>query len=187
MNIVKGFLGILLSLFFSLAAQAALLLEFKAQQDSGDLSFSGTERSFISNGQGLKVGYMGHNILAGIIVDQNRTQFNESLPGQSGKIFSGGGIGTFLGFHFWDRLRIETTYLNSALEPNSNDNFRYFGQYFSYGLGFRLWKGLMLNMSQFNNQYTQSENDETGLTQGLNTNIKTSGRSLSFSYIFVIR
>lgn len=130
---------------------------------------------------------MGNYILAGLNLDQNRTYFNQDFPSQSGKIYSGGGIGTFLGFHFWDRLRIETTYLNSALEANSNDKFRYFGQYFAYGIGFRPWKGFMLNYSKFNNQYTQSENDETGLTLGLPDNIKTSGESLSLSYIFVIK
>ena len=127
------------------------------------------------------------SILVGLDKISSKTYFNEGFSSQTGKIYSGGGIGTFLGFHFWDRLRVETTYLNSALEANSNDEFRYFGQYFSYGLGLRLWKGFMLNYSKFNNQYTQSENDETGLTLGLSNNIKTEGESISLSYILVIK
>ncbi|MAZ49632.1 MAG: hypothetical protein CME65_13815 [Halobacteriovoraceae bacterium] len=184
---MKGFLATLLSFCFFSSAQAALLLEFKSKHENGSLHLLGTKQSFNSFGQGLKIGYMGNYILTGLSFDQNRTYFNEGFSSQTGKIYSGGGIGTFLGFHFWDRLRVETTYLNSALEANSNDEFRYFGQYFSYGLGLRLWKGFMLNYSKFNNQYTQSENDETGLTLGLSNNIKTEGESISLSYILVIK
>ena len=187
MNTVKGFLVILLSSFLATEAKANLLLEFKQQFIEGELKFSQTERTFQSQGQGLKIGYMGKYILAGIIIDKNQTKFNNSFGTQSSTSYSSGGIGTFLGFHFWDRLRIETTYLNSALEPNSNSSFRYFGQYFSYGLGFRIWKGLMINANQFTNHYTQSEDDDIGTTNGLSQNIKTSGQNISLSYIFVIR
>ena len=101
------------------------------------------------------------------------------------KKYNGGGVGSFLGFHFFDSFKIWTGYLNSTLEPTSNRDFRYFGQHVSFGLGLRVYQGLMINAEGFRNQYTQEENDETGKTRGLDDNIKTEGQIYYLSYIFI--
>ena len=73
--------------------------------------------------------------------------------------------------------------MNSSLEPIDNNSTRFFGQYVSLSLGYRIHNGLMLNYTEFRNQYTQIEDDDTGKTEGLTKNIRESGGNLSLSYI----
>lgn len=176
----------LLLFFLCQNIQAALLLEPRFSRDTGQLSVTNTKTNYTANGYGLDIGYMGDYFLAGLTLDKSLFIFDESFDSNNDDRFDGGGIGTFLGFHFLDRFRLQTTYMNSTLESTSNKNFRYFGQYFSFGLGVRLIDGLMLNYARYNNQYTQQEDDSTGKTSGLSSNIKTTGHVISLSYILVI-
>lgn len=186
-NIEKGFLAILLSLLTSNFAKAAFLVEPKYQIHNGQLKVAQTKTSYNAEGAALNIGYMGEYFLAGLSLEKSRFVFDDPFASLTGKIYDGGGVGTFIGFHLWDRIKIETTYLNSTLEANSNSNSRYFGQYFAFGIGLRLWRGLMLNMQYYENQYTQLEDDITGKTQGLNSHIKTAGNIVGLSYFFAIK
>ncbi|MDH5414594.1 MAG: hypothetical protein OEW87_10690, partial [Flavobacteriaceae bacterium] len=94
-------------------------------------------------------------------------------------------IGTYIAFHFWDFFRIWTGYLNSTLEPKGNNNYRFFGQHISIGVGFRLYDGLMLNFQDARNQFTQLEDDITKKTSGLASNIKTEAQSIGLSYVLL--
>ena len=182
MNIKLVFLVILLNQ----NCFAALLLEPRLQVYQGSLKVGSEQSDFLGQGQGLDLGYMGEHFLFGITLEKNHYRFQESFLDRNTKSYHAGGIGTFIGYHFLDRLRIQTTYINTSLEPTTQKNFRYFGQYFAYGLGLRLSKGLMFNLIQFNNTYTQKEEDETGQTNGLVSNIRSHGQSAYLSYIFAI-
>ena len=131
----------------------------------------------------LNLGYLGEAFMMGIALEQGQFSYDSNVFTQGYKHFDGGGVGTFLGFHFFDRIKLWTTYLNSTLEPTKNKDIRYFGQFISFGLGLRLHDGLLLNLTSFSNHFTQEENDDTGKTNGLATNIKTQGQSLGLSYI----
>jgi hypothetical protein len=183
MNIKLAFLAILLSQ----SSFAALLLEPRLILDQGSLEVASESTSYTSQGTGIDIGYMGDYFLAGITIERNTARFEDPFLGNSFNNYSQGGIGTFMGFHFYDRFRLQTTYINTSLEPSSNRSIRYFGQYFAFSLGLRIYDGLMLNVNSYNNVYTQLEDDNTGLTTGLTNNIKTRGNALYFSYIFAIQ
>jgi hypothetical protein len=134
---------------------------------------------------GLNTGYLGENFMVGLTIEKGQYEFDSELTSAGHKKFDGGGLGSFIGFHLYDRVKIWTGYLNSSIEPTSNNNIRYFGQQVSFGLGYRLHEGLMLNLQSFSNQFTQIESDITGKTTGLARNIKTSGHSLSASYFLI--
>lgn len=134
---------------------------------------------------GAHVGYLGDNFMAGLTFENGEYNAGSTISETGSNRFKGGGIGTFLGFHFLDRWKIWTGYLNSALEPTNNRDKRYFGQHASVGIGYRLWEGLMFNFESFQNVYTQVEDDITGITDGLDQKIKTQGVSYSLSYILV--
>lgn len=186
-NTEKGCLAILLSFLTSNFANAAFLVEPKYQIHNGQLKVAQTKTSYNAEGGALNLGYMGDYFLAGVSLEKSRFVFVDPFATQTGKIYDGGGVGTFIGFHLWDRIKIETTYLNSTLEPNSNSDVRYFGQYFAFGISLRLWRGLMLNMQHYENQFTQFEDDTTGKTQGLDSHIKTSGNIVGLSYFIAIK
>lgn len=150
--------------------------EFEAGNESGRL---------IGHVYGLNLGYLGDYFMIGVTLETGKYDYDKNVSSDNTAKFDGGGVGTFLGFHVWDRWKIWTGYLNSTLEPTNNRSTRYFGQHVSYGLGYRIVDGLMLNLYEFRNQFTQYEDDTTGLTGGLSTKIKTSGTNLSLSYILI--
>lgn len=133
----------------------------------------------------LNLGYLGEYFMIGLGLERGHYVLNRDATPSDGSFFEGGGVGTFIGFYFLDKFRIITNYLNSNLEPINNNNQRYFGQHIAIGLGYRLYDGLMLNYHSFNNYYTQLEDDDTGKTTGLDTNIRTKGQALSLSYILI--
>jgi len=150
--------------------------EFETGNDTGKISASM---------YGANIGYIGKYFMAGFSVENGSLSSDSTLTSSGSKEFQGGGIGTYMGFHFLDKWKIWTGYLNSALEPNNNNDIRYFGQHVSFGLGYRVWEGLIINIEGFRNQYTQQEDDITGKTQGLDTKIKTNGASYFLSYFLV--
>lgn len=164
-------------------AQAKFMLEPTITYSQG--SFSVADRSGDFNGKtfGLRTGYLGQYFMAGLSIEKGQYFYDDTLTTNSYEQYDGGGIGTFIGFHFLDRFRILTSYMNSSLEPIDNNSTRFFGQYVSLSLGYRIYDGLMLNYTEFRNQYTQIEDDDTGETEGLTNNIRESGGSVSLSYI----
>lgn len=150
--------------------------QFSAGENSGDL---------VGRVYGLNLGYLGEYFMIGFTVETGKYDYDRSVSSNNTTKFDGGGVGTFLGFHLWDRWKVWTGYLNSTLEPTNNNDTRYFGQHISYGLGYRLYKGLLINIYEFKNQFTQLEDDTTGKTTGLESNIKTSGVNFSLSYLFI--
>ena len=191
MNIKKEFLVITtIKCFFILiisikAASAAFMVEPSINYYSADFEVSDRSGSFTGKVAGLNLGYMNENFMVGITLEKGSYEFDSDLTTEGYENFDGGGIGTFISFIFWDRIRVWTGYLNSTLEPTDNSDFRYFGQHFSYGIGSRIVDGLLFNYKMFSNQFTQEENDTTGKTTGLDSNIKTNGSSFSLSYILV--
>lgn len=189
MNFKKGFLGLLTKvlffLLFPIYASASFIVEPSYNIYSGKFK-SGDERGKLTGHvYGLNLGYLGEVFMAGITLETGKYSYDKNVTTESTSKFDGGGVGTFLGFHLWDRLKLWTGYLNSTLEPTSNKDIRYFGQHISYGLGIRLFDGLMLNLYEFKNQFTQIEDDTTGKTGGLDPKIKTYGTNLSLSYILI--
>lgn len=134
---------------------------------------------------GVNFGYLGEYFMAGVSIETGKYQYDNHVTVEKYRKFDGGGAGTFVGFHIFDRIKLWTGYLNSTLEPIDNNDIRYFGQHFSYGIGYRIYDGIMLNLYEFKNQFTQIEDDNTGKTNGLNPSIKTQGSNLSISYILV--
>jgi hypothetical protein len=152
---------------------------------SGDFEVSERSGEFTGKVANLNLGYMNKSFMIGITLEKGDYEYDSELTENDYKKFDGGGVGTYIGFIFFDRIRLWTNYLNSTLEPKSNNDIRYFGQSFTYGLGYRIVDGLLINYQVFSNQFTQIEDDSTGKTQGLESNIRTQGNSLSLSYILV--
>lgn len=172
-------------LFFINTAYASFLVEpqyhaytgtFSAGQEKGDLS---------GKVMAINLGYLGNHFMIGFSIEKGQYTYDSNLTSDKYTHFNGGGVGSFIGFYFLDHFKIWTGYLNSTLEPTSNNDTRYFGQHVSLGIGYRVYEGLMLNLQGFKNQFTQMESDITGKTTGLDTNIKTDGHSLALSYILV--
>ena len=149
---------------------------FSAGEESG---------SFTGEVYGLNLGYLGDYFMAGVTLEKGIYTYDSNVTSTGDTKFDGGGVGTFLGFHLLDKFKIWTGYLNSTLEPVSKSDKRYFGQHFSYGLGYRIYNGLMINIYEFKNQFTQLEDDSTGKTTGLTPTLKTTGLIYSLSYIFI--
>ncbi len=151
-------------------------------------SYSVADRSgdFTGKVGGLNLGYMGEFFMAGLALEKGDYEYDSTITESGYTQFTGGGVGTYIAFHFYDRIRLWTGYLNSTLEPKDNDDFRYFGQHISVGLGLRVVDGFLINFTDFRNHFTQIEDDTTGKTTGLTNNIKTSGQSWSISYIIVL-
>ena len=148
--------------------------------ERGDLkgSLSGESTS-------LNAGYLGDYFMAGVTAEIGNFHYSSTIMDEKFTVFTGGGIGTYLGFHFFDRLKLWTGYLNSTLEPKSNEDFQYFGQQITFGLGIRLWKYLLLNYEVHNNYFTQYEDESTGATEGLETNIREKKRSIGLSAFLI--
>ncbi|MCO4755385.1 MAG: hypothetical protein KC478_12960 [Bacteriovoracaceae bacterium] len=134
---------------------------------------------------GLNVGYIGNYFLAGLSFELGNFKYSKSITDDNYTLFKGGGVGTYMGFHFFDRVKLWTGYLNSSIEPKGNDDFQYFGQQVSFGLGIRIWKYILLNYEVYNNYFTQVESDVTGKTEGLDTNIRTKKESIGLSAFFI--
>lgn len=183
-NRTNYFFYILIVLSLSHQAYAKFMLEPHIDNISGDFSIvSGGEGSMNGTSTGLRAGYLGQYFLAGINFERGHFTYDSNVTSNGNRYFAGGGFGTYLGFHFLDRWRIWTAYLNSALEPVSNSKIRYFGQQASLGVGYRVSGGWMLNYEYLNNTFTQIEDDTTGKTSGLTQNIRVVGYSLSLSFI----
>lgn len=150
-------------------------------------SFQSGENSGDFNGRifGTNVGYLGEYFMAGLTFERGQYTSDSDLTTNGYEKYDGGGIGTYLGFHFLDLYKLWTGYLNSALEPTANKDIRYFGQHVSFGFGWRIWEGLLINVEGFRNVYTQQEDDITGKTEGLETNMRTEGTSYFLSYFLV--
>ena len=140
---------------------------------------------FNGTGFGLNLGYAGNRFFIGLNLERLELKFQDHFTNENFETFIGGGVGSFMGFQLFDRIKIWTTYLNSTLEPVSNKKIRYFGQYYAIGLGLRLIDGLMLNAQSFTNHYTQIEDDTTGKTSGLDKNLATFGQSYGLSYLLL--
>lgn len=133
----------------------------------------------------MNVGYIGDYFLAGLNFELGNFTYSDNITDDGYTHFKGGGVGTYLGFHFYDRIKIWTGYLNSSIEPKSNDDFRYYGQQVSFGIGYRVWDFVLLNYEVFRNYFTQYEDDTTGKTQGLEQNIKTEMQAISLSMFLI--
>jgi hypothetical protein len=176
---------ILLSFLFLNTAYARFLVEPAYHHYVGTFSAGTEDGDFSAKVTSLNLGYLGENILLGFTFEKGQYTFDSNVTTDAYSNFDGGGVGTFIGFNFWDRFKIWSSYLNSSLEPTANNDIRYFGQHVSFGFGYRVYEGLMLNLQSFRNQYTQKEDDVTGKTTGLDTNIKTEGYSYFLSYILI--
>lgn len=194
MNTLKEFtvsrtntnLIIALIMGLSLQAHARFMVEPHIDNISGKFSIvSGADGKMSGTSTGLRVGYLGQYFMVGMNFEKGHYEYDPEVTSYGHKYFNGGGIGTYLGFHFLDHFRIWTGYLNSALESTSQDDFRYFGQQVSMGVGYRITGGWMLNYLYFNNYFTQYEDDLTGKTGSLVSDIRVVGSSLSLSFISV--
>jgi len=123
--------------------------------------------------------------MAGLNFERGWLSSDGDITSTGASSFKYGGIGTFLGFHFLNRFKLYTSYTNTSLEPRNNDDFRYFGQQVSFGLGYRIWDIILINYELINNVYTQIEDDTTGKTNGLNSNIRVNKQSLGLSMVLV--
>lgn len=175
---------LLIFFIISINAHARFLVEPKVISYSGEFKVGQESGKYSGNGYGVSLGYFGNHFMAGINIEKTQIKTGSGFNDKGYQTFNGGGVGTFIGFYFLDSFKLWTGYLNSVLEPTSNNDYRYFGQHFSIGLGYRFYEGFMLNIEGFRNQYTQEENDVTGQTRGLDSNIKTEGTAYSISYIF---
>jgi hypothetical protein len=191
MNIKKEFTVLLNRIFILIIllspqyALARFLFEPSFMQYTG--RFDGENGRGNLSGQvfGLNTGYLGENFMIGLTVEKGQYKYDSNITSAGHENFDGGGLGSFIGFHLFDHFKIWTGYLNSSLEPTSNNDTRYFGQQVSFGIGYRVYEGLMLNLHSFSNQFTQFEDDNTGKTTGLSRNIKTEGHVLSASYLLI--
>ena len=140
---------------------------------------------FSGDMNGINIGYLGENVMAGMVMQLGRLSFKKDPTGDGEKYFKAGGIGTYLGFHFRGTIKIWSEYQNTNIEPTTANDRRYFGQQVSFGLGYRIYDGVLINYKYFNNYYTQKEDDTTGKTSSLDRNMRTFGQSFGLSFIFV--
>ncbi len=190
MSIAKEFLGkhikyLLSFLLFSQVAFASFLVEPHFNKVSGTFERADTEGDMTGEYLGLRLAYTNKFFMIGINLEKGHYSYDSEVSATKHSHYNGGGVGTFLGFHFFDRLRIWTGYLNSVLEANGNKDQRFFGQQVEFGIGYRLWKNIFVNYSYINNFFTQEENDITGETGSIEEIIKVKSNSLSISSIFV--
>jgi hypothetical protein len=134
---------------------------------------------------GLRLAYTNKFFMMGLNFEKGHYTYDREVSTLGHSYFNGGGVGTFLGFHFLDRIRIWTGYLNSTLESTNENNQRFFGQQVEFGVGLRVYKSIFLNLNHFNNFFTQEENDVDGKTGSIDEVIKVTGNSLSISTMFI--
>ena len=150
------------------------------------IPISGTNTGTITQlSSGVYIGYIGEHFLIGINAEKGQLETDENFESNQNEHFATFGVGTFIGFHFLDSIKIWTGYLNTELEPTSTKDYRYYGQHVSYGIGYRVYKGILVNLESYTNYYTQIESDSTGQTNGLSQDIKTTATSLSLSMAFI--
>jgi hypothetical protein len=123
--------------------------------------------------------------MVGLNFEKGHYTYESNLTDNGYTHFSGGGVGTFIGFHFLERFRIWSGYLNSALEANSNKSQRFFGQQVEVGMGYRFWQNFLINYSYFNNYFTQEESDITGKTGSIDDVIRVVGTNITLSAVFI--
>lgn len=167
-------------------AHAKFMVEPHWDKLQGTISNYQAEKvEFTGDMNGLNLGYLGRNIMAGMILQLGRMSFKKDPTGDGEKYFKAGGIGTYLGFHFRGVIKLWSEYQNTNLEPTHADDRRYFGQQVAFGLGYRIYDGILINYKYFNNYYTQKEEDETGKTSSLERNMRTYGQSFGLSFVLV--
>lgn len=191
MNIRKEFTVkltkyIFIILLFNISlAHARFLFEPQWRVYSGDYKGGGTNGSLRGETSNLHVGYIGESFMAGLSFERGWLNIEDDITDTDANTFKYGGVGTFMGFHFLNRIKIYTGYTNTSLEPRNNDDFRYFGQQVNFGLGYRFWDIFILNYEYMNNFYTQIEDDTTGKTSSLNSNIRSDKHSYGISMILI--
>ena len=167
-------------------AHAKFMLEPYAESVNGTIrSISNEKINFSGPNFGINIGYIGTNILVGMVTTLGEMSFASDPTGDGQKRFKSGGIGTYLGFHFKGTYKLWTEYQNTNIEPIGAESRRYFGQQVSFGLGYRIYKALLINYKYFNNFLTQVEDDSTGKTSSLNSNLRSSGHMIGLSLILV--
>lgn len=177
---------LLLQLLSIQSSYAKFLMEPQYYHYSSSFESDTNSGSLVGDTLGINIGYLGKYFMAGFKAEKGEYTFGKAPMSDGFTSYSGGGLGTFIGFHFLDRWKVVTGYLNTSFEPKSNDDIRYFGQQASLLIGYRVFSGFFINVMAFRNQFTQLEDDTTGKTQSLESNIKTQGNSLSLSYMFVL-
>lgn len=176
---------VILFAFHAPAAQARFNVEPYFKKYWGGFEKGDGKGNISGDSSGMNVGYIGDYFLAGLSFELGNFKYSSNVTDDGHTLFRGGGVGTYLGFHFYDRVKLWTGYLNSSIEPKHDDSYRYYGQQVSFGLGIRVWDFILLNYEVFNNYFTQIEDDETGKTQGLDTNIKTQKQAIGLSAFFI--
>lgn len=172
-------------LFSSSLAHARFLFEPQWRVYSGDYKGGGTNGSLRGETSNLHLGYIGESFMAGLSFERGWLNIEDDITGTGANTFKYGGVGTFMGFHFLNRIKIYTGYTNTSLEPRNNGDFRYFGQQVNFGLGYRFWDIFILNYEYMNNFYTQIEDDTTGKTSSLDSNIRSDKHSYGISMILI--
>lgn len=175
----------LLIFFTTQTAQARFLVEPHFNRYTGTFTRGSESGDFKGEALGLNAAYIGEHFIMGLNFEKGAFIFDNNFHSNGHSIWESGGVGTFLGFYFFDKVKIWTGYMNSSAEPRNLKTYRLFGQHASFGVGYRVFDGLMANFEMFTNYYTQSEDDTTGKTSGLSENIKTQGSSFSLSYILI--
>ena len=194
MNIQSEFTGkltklypffILAVLFSTTTANARFMIEPQFRVYSGD--YKGNDRKGDLHGEGnaIHLGYIGDFFMAGISAEKGWLHMDGNIMGNNAQNFVYGGLGTYMGFHFMNRLKIYTGYVNTTLEPTNISTYRFFGPQINFGLGWRIFDFIILNYEYMNNVYTQEENDETGKTDGLPSNIRSTKQAYGISFLFV--
>lgn len=161
------------------------MIEPEAKYIQGEYKGSNSSAQMSGTSSTLKLGYIGKYFMAGLLLDYGALKFNDGVNDLTNKFYKGGGVGSYLGFHFGNYFKIWTSYLNSSLEPVSDDSQRLFGQQVDFGLGYRIWSKIFLNYSYSTNVYTQLEDDSTGKTTGLDSNTRVNFSSLGLSAVFI--
>ena len=166
-------------------SEAKFLTEIMLKHyDSKIKDENGTNR-FSGDAQALNLGYLNEWFTMGVALEMGNFKFKVPAFPVASQYFTGGGIGTFLGFHFFNRIKIQSTYLNKQYKSKNNEDFSYFGQSVAATLGIRIVSGLMFNIEYFNNYFTQVENHATGATESLDPIVRTYGTNFGLSYIFI--
>lgn len=161
------------------------MVEPQAKHIRGEYKGSGVSSKMSGTSTSLKLGYIGKYFMAGLLLDFGALKFDEGVDTIDKRYFKGGGVGSYLGFHFADRYKLWTSYQNSSLEAVSDDSQRLFGQQIEFGIGYRFWNKLFINYLYSTNVYTQREDDDTGKTRGLDSNTTVTSGALGVSALFI--
>ena len=194
MNILREFTGKLTKLFpiiimavlySSNTAFARFMIEPQYRVYSGDYKGNGRSGDLHGEGNAIHIGYIGEFFMAGVSAEKGWMHIDGNIMGNGSENFVYGGLGTYMGFHFMNRLKIYTGYVNTTLEPTNVSTYRFFGQQVNFGIGWRIVDFIILHYEYMNNFHTQEENDITGKTDGLSSNIRSNKQAYGISFIFV--